>query len=91
MPCNTYERFPMITNPQIGQRMRIIDHHTLLNDRVGTIIYLYADIFSVLVRLDNPLHGCDEWVLQAKHIAPLEISPDEQERRRRQEHAMKYF
>lgn len=96
----------MITNPQVGQRIVVIDQRLdagVLYGRTGTISntdQYYLDISMVMVEIDHI--DCGPILLDLREIERLPLTPEEeakfqreeelrQDQQRRKEHADKYL
>lgn len=82
-------------SPKLGMRVKCISSSALMGrayNQTGIISYIYASRRSVIVRFDNFTH-CDtsSWSLPVDTLMPLELTPDEQDKQRRENHAEKYL
>lgn len=84
----------MITNPQLGMRVRIIEHGSSMSDRTGSITHIYGgESNAVVIRLDNHISHMMDWFITIDLL--VLISPEEQtqydDQQRRLAHAMQYL
>lgn len=82
----------MLSNPQIGQRVRCVSvypynglgHH--LVNKIGTIIHVSS--LNISVQFDS--EAC-LWYCYPEHLGSPELTPEEQDQKNRAAHADKYL
>lgn len=84
----------MITNPQIGMRVRTVNSDGYLRsqliNRIGTIVEVWYS--TITVRLDTvATREPRQWNFPLHYLEPYVLSPEEQERKTREEYAEKYL
>lgn len=84
----------MITNPQVGMKVKWIGGHSCREGCSGTIIEI--NVYSITVRFEGiALPNPSVWWCDPSQLEAIDLSPEETERRldqqRRLEHAMKYL
>lgn len=89
----------MITNPQVGQRVRGKDTASMQRGsqafigQSGTIsiVFNYINPIVVQVIFDQPISGYKDWNISIECLERLDLSPEELDQQRRLEYAMKYL
>lgn len=82
----------MITNPKVG--MRVVANGTrglAFIKQVGSIRTIYDADHSVEVVFDRPIYGWHSWIYTLENLTYEVLSPEQEDQKKRLEHAMKYL
>lgn len=85
----------MITNPQVGMRVRTVNPDgalwTALINQVGIITSINQHNRTALVHLDFQIWRNSEWSIEFEHLEAYKLLPEEQDLINREKHADQYL